>query len=331
MFSTCPASSDATNGGCAQHYRQEVRDVARWSERAGCAGMLIYTDNTLVDPWLVAQIVLESTNELCPLVAVQPINLHPYAVAKKVTSCAALYGRRTLLNMVSGGFRNDLLALGDPTPHDRRYERLVEYTAIVQGLLRGDAPVTSHGAFYQVDKLRLTPPLARDLLPDVFVSGSSSAGFSAAIALGAIAVKYPQPAAEDEGFPDGAGGKAIRVGIIAREDDTRAWSVARQRFPGDRRGELLHQLAMKISDSVWHRQLSAIDQGDPESPYWLFPFKNYKTMCPYLVGSYRRVGAELARYRGQGVRRFILDVPPNEEELWHTRAAFATILAEAVS
>jgi alkanesulfonate monooxygenase len=35
-----------------------------------------------------------------------------------VTSFAYLYGRRVFLNMVAGGFRNDLLALADETPHD---------------------------------------------------------------------------------------------------------------------------------------------------------------------------------------------------------------------
>jgi alkanesulfonate monooxygenase len=54
----------------ARAYRQGVRDVARWADRAGYRGILLYTDNKLVDPWLVAQIVIDATEELCPLVAV---------------------------------------------------------------------------------------------------------------------------------------------------------------------------------------------------------------------------------------------------------------------
>ncbi|MDP9308759.1 MAG: LLM class flavin-dependent oxidoreductase, partial [Actinomycetota bacterium] len=67
-------------------YLAQVVEVARWSERAGCRGMLIYTDNAIVDPWLVAQLVIENTERLCPLVAVQPLYLHPYTVAKMVTT-----------------------------------------------------------------------------------------------------------------------------------------------------------------------------------------------------------------------------------------------------
>src|SRR5262249_8070308 len=51
-------------------------------------------------------------------------------------------------------------------------------------------------------------------------------------------------------------------------------------------------------------------------------FRNYKTFCPYLVGSYERVGDELAHYVAAGFTTFILDVPPAEEELRHTRVAF---------
>ena len=68
-----------------------------------------------MDPWLVSQMVVQNTERLCPLVAVQPIYMHPYTVAKMVATLAYLYGRRLYLNMVAGGFKNDLQALDDPT------------------------------------------------------------------------------------------------------------------------------------------------------------------------------------------------------------------------
>jgi len=66
----------------------------------------------------VSQVIIQATSRLCPLVAVQPIYLHPYAVATLVASLGHLYRRRVYLNMVAGGFVNDLTALDDPTPHD---------------------------------------------------------------------------------------------------------------------------------------------------------------------------------------------------------------------
>jgi alkanesulfonate monooxygenase len=113
--------------------------------------------------------------------------------------------------------------------------------------------------------------------------------------------------------------------VIARESEEDAWRVAHARFPEDRRGQITHQLAVKVSDSVWHRRLSrlAAPAATQRHPYWLAPFQNYQTFCPYLVGSHDRVAAELRRYLDQGCRTFILDVPVAPDDLEHIMAAFA--------
>jgi alkanesulfonate monooxygenase len=322
VFSTCPQSKDVERGD----YLRRVREVARWSDEAGYKGILVYTDNGIVDPWLVSQVILESTEQLCPLVAIQPVYMHPYTVAKMITTYAYLHDRPIYLNMLAGGFKNDLIALGDETPHDERYERTVEYTQIIKGLLEGES-VTVDGRYYDVTNLKLTPPLPPELMPGVLISGSSEAGLAAARAIGATAVKYPKPPGEEE---EGEGVNAgIRVGVIARDDPEEAWRVALERFPEDRKGQVTHALAMKTSDSKWHQQLSEL--GDQpvgeENPYWLGPFKNYKTFCPYLVGSYDAVSAEIGRYMGVGFRTFILDIPPSDEELEHTAAVFERALS----
>jgi len=301
-----------------------VIDVARWSEEAGCEGILVYTDNSLVDPWLVSQIIIQHTTRLCPLIAIQPVFMHPYSVAKMVSSLGHFYRRRTYLNMVAGGFKNDLTALHDTTPHDKRYVRLVEYTIIIKELLRSSAPVSYQGEFYVVDKLRMTPPLPTELCPGILVSGSSDAGLAAARVVGATAVKYPQPLEREPDCSNDTLDSGVRVGIIAREQESEAWNTAHARFPEERKGQLTHQLAMKTSDSVWHKQLSQMAQsiGEDTSPYWLVPFENYKTFCPYLVGSYDRVAAELSRYIERGYLTIILDIPPTREELEHIKVVF---------
>jgi len=324
VFSTCPAS----NGADLNTYLRQVTAVARWSEACGCKGILVYSDNSQLDPWLVSHVIMQETRTLCPLVAVQPIYLHPYAVAKLVASFGALYRRGIVLNMVAGGFKNDLVALNDTTPHDKRYDRLAEYVHIVKKLLEAPTPVSFDGEFYKVDNLKLTPPLESAVFPGVFVSGSSDAGLAAAHRIGATAIKYPRPASEEPLRADERVECGIRVGIIARRNRADAWAVAHARFPEDRKGQLTRQLATKVSDSLWHRQLSEIGAGDGTSPYWLVPFENYKTMCPYLVGSYDEVAGELARYFSAGYRTVILDIPPSAEELQHSFAAFAAATQE---
>ena len=321
LFSTCPQSSAIQ----ADSYVRRVADVARWSEQCGCKGILVYTDNSLVDAWLVSQLIIQNTERLCPLVAVQPVYMHPYSVAKMVASFGHLYGRRIYPNMVAGGFKNDLAALNDLTPHDKRYARLVEYTTIIKELLTSPAPVTFEGEFYNVNKLKMTPSLAAELFPGIFISGSSEAGLASAKALKATAVRYPKPVKEYEGEapPDGVDSGA-RVGIITRSAEAEAWEIAEQRFPEDRKGQITHQLAMKASDSFWHYRLSQIakETRTGRSPYWLRPFESYKTFCPYLVGSYDQVAKELARYVNLGYRTFILDIPPDQEELQHIAIVF---------
>jgi alkanesulfonate monooxygenase len=314
VFSTCPPSTAAAPAA----YPEWVARTAAWSERAGCTGTLIYSDHSLLDPWLVAQLVVQATDRLGPLVAVQPTCMSPHSAAKMVSSIAHLHpGRPVFLNMIAGGFRNDLGAMNDPTPHDRRYARLVEYTTILTRLLTDPAPLTFTGEFYGVTNLRLAPPPAPGTLGGVFVSGSSPAGLEAARALGATAVRYPEP---DGVEPPPGVSAGIRVGVIARADRQEAWRIARARFPEDRRGQLTHQLAVKVSDSAWHRRLSELDTADAEDEvYWLRPFANYHTFCPYLVGDHERVAAELARYLGSGHTRIILDVPVTEDDLVHAR------------
>jgi len=57
-----------------------------------------------------------------------------------IVTLGHLYGRRVYLNVVAGGFKNDLTALNDATPHDKRYQRLTEYTLIIKHLLDGRVP-----------------------------------------------------------------------------------------------------------------------------------------------------------------------------------------------
>src|SRR5207247_9047458 len=101
--------------------------------------------------------------------------MHPYAVAKLVASFGHMYGRRIYLNMVAGGFKNDLVALTDTTPHDQRYDRLIEYTRMIRDLLATSLPISHERVYYTVKSLKLTPPLAPARCPGNLVSGSHRA------------------------------------------------------------------------------------------------------------------------------------------------------------
>ncbi len=322
VFSTYRQSKDHPP---QQEYIRRMVEVARWDEEYGCKEILVYTDNSNVDPWLVAQIVIQNTNSLCPLVAFQAMYMHPATVAKMVASLGHLDGRRICLNMVASVFKNDLISLSDTTPHDQRYDRLIESTTVIRRLLENPAPVTFQGQFDRVTNLRMAPHLSPELFPGIFVPGFPKAGIAAAQAIEATTVKYPKSAKEYEvDFQDNTMDCGVRVGVIARKGEDQARRIAHERFPEPRKGQVIHRLAMKTSDSSWHKHLCELGEEAKKevTSFWLVALENYKTFCHYLVGSYKRVAEELARCIAVGYRKFIHDIPPAQEGLCHTKIAF---------
>lgn len=325
LFVTCPQfmQPGSTEIADPKPYLDHVLQSASWCEQYGFDGMLIYADHRQLDGWTLAELIVRETERLLPLVATQPMYIHPYTIAKKIATIGYLHGRQIFLNMIAGGFTIDLQSFNDPTPHDERYDRLVEYSKVIQLLLGSDERISFEGKYYNLTNLAMTPPVPEEIRPKFFVSGSSDIGLTAAKDIGATAIQYPLPPGEYEGPPQGMP-SGIRLGIIAREDADEAWKVAHERFDEDRKGEIAHKLAMKVSDSQWHATISdmAKKEHNESNPYWLEPYKHYKTFAPYLVGDYDMVATDLARYVKEDISVFIVDIFPTEEEAMHTREAF---------
>jgi len=53
LFSTAPQSREVDK----ELYLGKLVQISQWSEQEGFEGILIYTDNSLVDPWLIAQVI----------------------------------------------------------------------------------------------------------------------------------------------------------------------------------------------------------------------------------------------------------------------------------
>lgn len=319
VYTTCPSSHNVT----ATEFRQRIVDVARWTEAAGCRGLLVYSDNSLVDPWATAQLMIDRTATLVPLVALQPAYAHPFTVARLISTIGFLYGRQVDLNLVTGGFAEHLRAIGDLLDHDERYDRLVEAVTIVKKLLTAARPVTHLGDFYGLNGATVTPPLPAELMPRILLSGSSPACVRAQQALGVVRLAYPHAVEEYRSRPDALAGTGMRIGIIARETSEQAWAIAYQRFPADPLGEQMHDMAAGLVESHWHRDLSAGAQSSAErqGAYWRYPFRTYKTFCPYLVGDYETVSELIAGYLRLGTTTVILDVPREEDDLYHAAIA----------
>src|SRR5262245_5229903 len=176
-----------------EKYWKELQDTVTWSRDFNCTGILIFTGNdTYIEPWLVAQMVLEKSANLSPLIAVNPLYMHPFTVAKMISSFARLFNRRVYLNMVTGTAVSHLEALGDSISHDERYHRLQEYIQIVKALLEASRPFTFRGRFYNVDHLQLYSVFPKELLPEFVLAGQSPAARSVCQAVGATGMHMLQ-------------------------------------------------------------------------------------------------------------------------------------------
>ena len=306
-------------------YWRELQACIRRSAQLGWAGVLLFTGNdTYVEPWLAAQYALAETASLSPLVAVNPVYMHPYSAAKMVSSLSYLYRRKIFLNMVCGIALSHLDALGDHLSHDERYERLGEYIAIMQSLFSGK-PVSFDGRYYRVAHLRLLPAVPAEIWPEFLLAGQSEAAQGVCERVGAIGMRMLHPALERAHDAS----RAISLGIVTRATREEAWNVARALFPADRQAQELLDLSMSNTDSSWKRRLHSVAHLPEltEDGYWLGPFRNFQADCPYFVASYSRTAELLTALVEKGVDLLVLDLPANDEEYEHIGRAVALATA----
>jgi alkanesulfonate monooxygenase len=296
--------------------------VARFSERNGLEGPLLFAGNdTFVEPWSMAQHILAHTAKTSPLIAVNPVYMHPFTVAKFVSSFALLHHRKVYLNMITGTATSDLLGLGEQRSHEERYSRLGEFILIVRQLLASTRPVTFDGKFYATNNLQLRPGLPATLMPEFLIAGQSDDARRVAAQMGCLMMQMLPPNLEQ-----GINAPGMNFGIFAREKRDQARRAAKLFFQDSAEKRELLKYTMENTDSVWKRRLNEAGQDGElhENGYWLLPFLTFQADCPYLVGSYAEIGAKLRSFAEMNVSTIILDVVADEQELEHVRKALAS-------
>lgn len=302
-------------------YVDEVMRVAQFGDRNGFEGILLFEGNDVaVEPWSMAQHILAHTERSSPLIAVNPIYLHPFTAARIITSFALLYCRKVYLNMITGTSTSDLRGLGDDLSHASRYSRLGEFIFLLRQLLTSARPVNFKGEFYETNGLLLRPRLPAELLPEFLMAGQSDDARRVSAEMECLMMQMLPPDLEQ-----GIRAPGINFGIFAREDRDQARRAAQLRFRDSVENRELLKYTMENTDSVWKQQLSEAGQGGElhENGYWLLPFSTFQADCPYLVGSYAEIGAKLRCFAHRNVSTIILDVIADEQELRHVCKALA--------
>jgi FMNH2-dependent dimethyl sulfone monooxygenase len=108
------------------------------------------------------------------IAAILPGPWTPALAAKQIATINHLTEGRVAVNIVSGWFRGEFTAIGEPwLDHDERYRRSEEFIRALRGIWTQDN-FTFRGDFYRFSNYSLKPkPL--EPLPEVFQGGSSNA------------------------------------------------------------------------------------------------------------------------------------------------------------
>jgi len=118
--------------------------------------------------------LLAATEKLNVIAAILPGPWDPAVVAKQIATIDYLTGGgRIAVNIVSGWFKGEFVAIGQPwLEHDERYRRSQEFIEALKGIWSRD-DFSYHGDFYRFHNYSLKPkPLKQ---PEVFQGGSSRA------------------------------------------------------------------------------------------------------------------------------------------------------------
>lgn len=121
-----------------------------------------------------SQDLLAATERLKVIAALLPGPWNPALAAKQIATISHLYGARIAVNIVSGWFRGEFKAIGEPwLDHEERYLRSEEFIHCLKGVWR-EPTFSFAGDFYRFRDYCLKPKPV-DPAPEIFQGGSSRA------------------------------------------------------------------------------------------------------------------------------------------------------------
>lgn len=126
------------------------------------------------EPVSFSQALLHHTQKIKLIAALLPGPWNPAVAAKQIASISHYSNGRIAVNIVSGWFRGEFAAIGEPwLDHDERYRRSEEFIRSLRGIWSEDN-FTFRGDFYRFNNYSLKPKPLHPL-PEIFQGGSSRA------------------------------------------------------------------------------------------------------------------------------------------------------------
>ena len=186
----------------------------------------------------ISHALLAATEKLRVIAAVLPGPWHPAVLAKQIATIDQLTGGRVAVNVVSGWFRGEFHAIGEPwLDHDERYRRSQEFIEVLKGIWTQDN-FTYKGDFYRFHDYTLKPKPLQQPHPEIFQGGSSRAARDMAARVSdwyftnGNTVEGIKAQVDDIRAKAAANGHSVKVGvnafIIARDTEAEAKAVLQE-------------------------------------------------------------------------------------------------------
>lgn len=309
-----------------------LTDVARAAERNGFEAMLVPTGSECEDAWLVTAALTQVTERIKFLVAFRPGFVLPTLAAQMAATYQKMSNGRLLLNVVTGGDRDEQAAYGDFLEKDVRYERTAEFLEVVRGAWAG-RPYSFDGTHYRVENGGLVHPLTNP--PQIFFGGASAAAERVSARHADVQLMFGEPPfmaveriarlrllAEQLGRTITFG---IRLHVITRDTAAAAWAET-DRLLDAMPPELIErqQARMARSEAIGQKRISSLHNGTKDDREALQVYPNLWAGTGLLmggggmalVGSHQEVAERIREYHSIGIEHFILSGYPKLEEAY---------------
>lgn len=182
--------------------------------------------------------LLAATEKLKVIAAILPGPWTPAVVAKQLATIDQLTAGRVAINLVSGWFKGEFQAIGEPwLEHDERYRRSEEFIRALKGIWTTDN-FTFKGDFYRFHNYTLRPKPIQQPHPEIFQGGSSRAARDMAARVSdwyftnGNTVEGIKAQVDDIRAKAAGNGHSVKIGvnafIIARETEEEARAVLQE-------------------------------------------------------------------------------------------------------
>ncbi|MDF2793485.1 MAG: luciferase family protein [Pseudomonas orientalis] len=183
----------------------------------------------------ISHALLAATETLKVIAAILPGPWTPALAGKQLATIDQFTSGRVAVNVVSGWFKGEFRAIGEPwLDHDERYRRSEEFIRALKGIWTQDN-FSFHGDFYRFNDYTLKPKPLQQPHPEIFQGGSSRAARDMASRVSdwyftnGNSVEGIKAQIDDIRAKAAANGHSVKIGvnafIIARDTEEEARAV----------------------------------------------------------------------------------------------------------